>query len=237
MNKKFLIIKNCTRENPGLIADVLDERGIIFDIIDLDAGDALPAHASYDAVIILGGPDSANDQTPKIRQELLFVEAVLSDAKPFLGICLGLQLLVKAAGGRVVPAPVKEVGFVDRDAQPYTIALTDAGKGHALFSGLGDVLQVFQLHGETVVPASGMHILGEGEGCRHQILQVAPYAYGIQCHFELTEALFETLIQEDPDLLVLDTAQLRKHFAMMREQYTDTGRKLISNFVDIVTDT
>ncbi|MEK6567222.1 MAG: type 1 glutamine amidotransferase [Candidatus Omnitrophota bacterium] len=168
-----------------------------------------------------------------MESELQRIKEALSLNIPYLGICLGLQTLVKAGGGKVVRNPVKEVGFQGPDGKPFVINLTQDGKNDGLFKGLGDNFRVFQLHGETVELTPEMKLLGKGEFCQNQIIKVGSNAYGIQCHFELTPEMFEAWLNEDADLLRLDKKQLQNDFNSFLEEYTSTGRKLLQNFLEI----
>lgn len=231
--KKILVVKNITREGPGLITDVLDERGIRIEIVDLSRGEKFPDPAGYSAVIVLGGPDSANDGTEKMRNELARVRECLKMNKPFLGICLGLQVMVKAAGGEVVKSPVKEVGFFDDGNRLFEVALTEAGRADSLFEGLRDPFHVFQLHGETVVLGKGMTLLGTDEFCPNQIVRTGQNAYGIQSHFELTAEMLRVWLEEDNDLKVLEHQGLKAWFESFESSYRATGRALIRNFLKV----
>src|SRR2546421_8243566 len=83
-----LLIKNITREGPGLLENLLTSHSIAFDLIDLNQGEKIPPLFSYDAIFVFGGPDSANDQTAKMSRELACVKEVLDHQIPYLGICL-----------------------------------------------------------------------------------------------------------------------------------------------------
>lgn len=233
MKKPILIIKNITREGPGLLEDLLKERGISYTIVDLDNGEDFPPIEQYGAVVVLGGPDSANDETEKMGKELLRIQEIIASGIPYLGICLGLQTLVKAGGGKVIKNHVREIGFMDPDGKPFTVELTDDGKKDPLFKNLGDAFRVFHLHGETVELTDEMTLLGTGKFCKNQIVKVGPKAYGLQCHFELTPEMFETWINEDSDLLKLDMKMLRAEFELIKENYTLVGGKLFENFLMI----
>ncbi len=234
MENKILIVQNITREGPGIIEGLLKERNINYTLIDLNKGQAFPSPKDYSALVVLGGPDSANDPTLKMKSELQRIKKALSLNIPYLGICLGLQTLVKAAGGKVVKSPVKEVGFKGPNGKPFIISLTTEGKKDPLFKGLGDNLPVFQLHGETVELTPEMKLLGTGEFCQNQIVKVGANAYGLQCHFELTPKMFNLWLDQDDDLSRLDKKQLQNEFNSFLAEYTTTGRKLFHNFLRIV---
>lgn len=233
MNKKVLVVKNITREGPGIIEVLLREKRISYQIVDLDKGEFFPSPKGYGAIVVLGGPDSANDKTKKMINELKRVREALSFDLPYMGICLGMQILVKAVGGKVVRSPVKEVGFRDPEGKLFTVTLTKEAKKDPLFSHLSDALSIFHLHGETVKLTSRMKLLGVGKFCKNQIVKIGDHAYGIQGHFELTPEMFKVWISEDSDLLKLDKGALQRDFANIQEEYTKTGRTLFKNFLRI----
>jgi GMP synthase-like glutamine amidotransferase len=233
MKKEVLIVKNITREGPGLLEELLNEKGIQYSIIDLDKGEAFPPVENYKAVVVCGGPDSANDDNEKIHNELERIRECVDANIPYLGICLGLQTLVKALGGKVVPNSVKEIGFRDPENNRFTVELTEEGKHDPLFKDLGNEFKVFHLHGETVELATDMILLGIGKFCQNQIVKVGSNAYGIQCHFELTPEMFELWITEDSDLINRDKDMLESDFESSKEEYTKTGRQLFGNFLNI----
>ena len=231
--KEILFFKNITRENPGLLEVIIKEIGIKYSVIDLSQNQSIKSLDNYGAVVVLGGPDSANDRTPKMENELALIRNILDAKIPFLGICLGLQTLVKASGGEVVKSHTKEIGFLDHNGENFKVELTESGREDPLFEGLGNSLTVFQLHGETVVLTENMKLLATGEFCRNQIVKAGPASYGIQSHFELTREMLEIWINEDPDLKELDRDQLRYDFEKIRLNYTQTGRQLFLNFLKI----
>src|SRR3989344_7751470 len=123
MDKKVLIIKNISREGPGFLEKILQENLIYYNVCDLSAGDPLPNSKNYGTLIVMGGPDSANDKSSKIKNEIKYIKNWIAAKKPFLGTCLGLQLLIKAAGGKVVKNPVKEIGFRDSNGNFFEVEL------------------------------------------------------------------------------------------------------------------
>jgi GMP synthase (glutamine-hydrolysing) len=234
MSHTLLIIKNITHEGPGLLESLLCEHGIASHIEDLSAGGAFPDPRDYRALVVLGGPQSANDVTPVMQLQLRRIEAALHEEIACLGICLGMQCLVKAGRGTVVKSPVKEIGFIDPEGNPYCIELTPAGNNDPLFEGLGSNFPVFQLHGETVeLAASGMELLATGKHCPVQAVKVGKNAYGLQCHFEMTNAMFLEWCNIDADLKRMDRRDLTEQFESIQEKYRSTGLKLLYNFLRI----
>jgi GMP synthase (glutamine-hydrolysing) len=230
--KDILIIKNISREGPGILEDLLQTHNLTYDIVDLDAGDHLPAF-NHKAMVVLGGPDSANDQTPKITAELSYVRERLQEHVPFMGICLGLQIGVKALGGTVIKSPVKEIGLLDPNDEQFTIELTPQGQTDPLLSGLPASLDVFHLHGETVDPTGTMELLGQGKYCHNQIIKLREKAYGIQSHFELTRDMLEVWTAQDPDLIPFGSQAIMSQFLSIEESYTVTGKTIFSNFLHV----
>ncbi|HBE39778.1 MAG TPA: hypothetical protein DDW27_00965 [Bacteroidales bacterium] len=119
---------------------------------------------------------------------------------PYLGICLGLQTLVKAMGATIQKCHTNETGFRDPENKYFKVKLTSEGRKDRLFKNLPDYLTVFQLHDETVELSPQMILLATGEFCKNQIVKTGKTTYGIQSHFELTNDLLESWITEDSDL-------------------------------------
>jgi GMP synthase (glutamine-hydrolysing) len=235
---KVLIVQNISREGPGLLERLLREVAVDYDVADLSAGDVFPDPTHYAALIVLGGPDSANDDTPKMQAELVQIKRAFDAGVPYLGICLGLQTAVKALGGAVVPSLVKEVGLSTPEGVPYSVSLTNLaltalGKKDPLFVGLRNHFRVFQLHGETVELTKSMQLLAVGQDCPNQIVKLRRNIYGIQSHFELTREMLGTWLQADPDLTPLDAAKVLAEFDTIEGVYTITGLSLLRNFLHI----
>lgn len=177
-----LIYKNFPTEGPGLLADLLDRRGIPYAVAERSRGQPLNPRESA-AVVLLGGPQSANDRDAATRQVLGALRRVVRARTPFLGICLGGQLLARALGASVTRNPVPEYG-VGR------VRLTPAARRDPVFRGLPANLPVFQWHGETFgVPGRGV-LLAQGSACKNQAFRVGS-AWGLQFHNETTPEMVE----------------------------------------------
>ena len=145
-------------------------------------GDPLPATLyEHDAVVIYGGPQSANDvndpDAPGIRAELDFVPTVLQSGKPFLGICLGAQILAKSLGAKVDLHPD---GFVE--AAYYRIEPTAEGDDY--FDGPA---MFYQWHKEGFDVPTGATLLAQSVIFHNQVFRYGENAYGFQFYPEVLE--------------------------------------------------
>ncbi|MEI8032660.1 MAG: type 1 glutamine amidotransferase [Chlorobiaceae bacterium] len=234
MPKPLLIIRNITHEGPGLLESALTAHGLRSRNVDLSKGESFPDPCHYSALVVLGGPQSANDDTQSMQEQLRRIRTALDAGLPYFGICLGMQALVKAAGGEVVRCQTKETGFFDPLGAGYRMELSDEGRRDPLFEGLMESIRVFQLHGETVeLPPSGVELLATGGHCRIQAVRAGSNAYGLQCHAELTREMFSEWIGIDADLKKMESAELLQQFDAFRDEYSATGLKLLENFLRI----
>jgi GMP synthase-like glutamine amidotransferase len=233
MASKVWFVKNMTHEAAGLLSSFAAQENVPYEIRDLHKGDPFPEVVSGQAVVILGGPDSANDATPKILKELEMLRKCLREGIPCLGVCLGLQLLVKAAGGIVLKNPVREVGFRDPRGEWFEMEKTEAGEKDALLAGLPVLCKVFQLHGETVGLVPSMTCLARGRFCENQVVKIQKGAYGIQGHVELSERMFEDWLAVDRDLRKQDAGELRRDFVTVREELEQSSGVIFKNFLRI----
>jgi GMP synthase-like glutamine amidotransferase len=233
MKKPVLIVKNISHEGPGILTELLEEEKIPFHLIDLHRGEIFPHVSDYAAVVILGGPDSANDSTFKMKNELDQIKEILSLKIPYLGICLGLQTLVKAGGGFIKKNKIPEIGWIDPEGNPFQVKWTDFGKSDPISHNLSDTLPVFHLHGETVELTKDMKLLATGAFCENQIVRVGEFAYGIQSHFELTEGMVLSWLEKDPDLQKLNQEEMVQYFQKIKSEYQRVGRQIFRNFLQI----
>jgi GMP synthase-like glutamine amidotransferase len=228
---KVLIIKNTQHEGPGILEHLLERNSIQYDIIDHEPGIIFPDPTQYNAVFVFGGPDSANDTTRKMIDELRMVKLAVESGIPYLGICLGMQALVKACGGDVHKNPVREIGTRGPDGNLFTMDICPGKGNDPLFSGLTGPLKIFHLHGETVSLPENMELLATGKFCRHQIIKAGKNAYGIQGHFELTPEMLSEWMSIDPELKCGDSERITRDFLSIYEEYRSDGERLFTNFL------
>ena len=174
--KKALLIVHQRRSEPGEIGKKLIERGFKLDIKRPPIGDKLPESMDdYDLSIIFGGPMSINDLNHKfIKYEIDWINIALQSGKPFLGICLGAQMLAKNLGGLVKRCNDKscEIGFFD---------INPTKDGQVLFK---EQKTFFQWHNEGFTVPKECTILAEGNKFHQQAFRYKN-SFGLQFHPEV----------------------------------------------------
>jgi GMP synthase (glutamine-hydrolysing) len=189
MPRKVLACRHVPFEDLGSIADSLAAHGIEYEYADLYAGDE-PDIRDADGLILMGGPMSANDDLPYLRQELKLIGEAASTGLPILGVCLGSQLIAKALGARVYRNPVKEIGW-------YKVRWTEAAARDPLHHDLSGSETVFQWHGETFDLPAGAELLATSEACRQQAFRAGSNIYGLQYHLEVTPGIIADWLRQD----------------------------------------
>ncbi|MBI2201863.1 MAG: type 1 glutamine amidotransferase, partial [Armatimonadetes bacterium] len=142
-------------------------------------GEGFPDPGDVRAVVVLGGPMNVYQEAKYafLAQEDRFIREVVGRGIPYLGVCLGAQLLAKALGARVYASSVKEIGY-------YSLELTDAGQSDALLAGVPNPFTAFQWHGDTFDLPGGAELLATSATCPHQAFRYGQKAYGLQFHLE-----------------------------------------------------
>ena len=168
-------------------------RGDAIAATHLYRGDALPAPADFDWLVIMGGGMSVNDEAelPWLVPEKALVRSAIAANKRVLGVCLGAQMIASAFGARVYKNAVKEIGWWKLTREP-------AAAAHPLGTALPDGAEVFQWHGETFDLPTGAVRLARSGACLNQAIAVGPRVLGLQFHLETTEASARALIEGLP---------------------------------------
>jgi GMP synthase (glutamine-hydrolysing) len=228
MEGNIVVIKHVEKEGPGLVEAFFRADGWDLKTVELARGERLPeSFEDTAAVIMLGGPMNVYEERayPFLKNEDSFIRRVLIEEIPFLGICLGGQLLSKACGGQIGKSPVREVGW-------YTVELTQDGQKDLLFRGLPKSFKVFQWHEDTFeVPAGGL-LLTQGKGCRNQAFKIGTNAYGLQFHIEVTEEMIESWMEDETGRI--DAKRIRSDTKKLKESFELQAHDLFVNFKRII---
>jgi GMP synthase-like glutamine amidotransferase len=170
---EVLVIQNTRIEGSGYLGELLKQDGFVINSINAKH-EKIP-EKKYSLVVILGAPESANDDLPYLYAEQKLIKKAVDDNTPVLGICLGSQLIAKTFGAKVYPGPKKEIGF-------YHDLRTD--NNSKLFSGFANPFTVFHWHGDTFdLPEKAIR-LAHSENYQNQAFQIGS-AVGLQFHIEV----------------------------------------------------
>jgi GMP synthase-like glutamine amidotransferase len=180
--KSVLVFQHIGCEAPGIFADLLREQKRPIETVRFFAGDRAPEDLSrYSGLLVMGGPMSVNDETehPWLKAEDQLLKKAMALDFPTLGICLGSQLIAKAAGGTVRRGPRKEIGW-------YPVRLTSAARQNRLFKGSPETIEVFQWHGEYFDTPPGAVNLASSELYECQAFSIGRNVCGLLFHLEVT---------------------------------------------------
>jgi len=176
---KFLVLQHINIEHPGIFLDFIKKDKIHIDTVELDEGEKIPKLDSYDAMIVMGGPmDTWQEETyPWLKTEKEEIHKFVSVMKkPFLGLCLGAQLLSEVVGGKVRKMKTPEIGVMD-------ISITNTG---SIFNGMNKNLKVLQWHSYEVCDLpKNTELLASSPLCGVQAFS-SENAFGLQFHVEQT---------------------------------------------------
>ncbi len=230
----IIYLKHIDIEGPETIAPFFESKGFSSKIIELYNGHQFPVQFDdIDAVICLGGPMNVyeEDKYPFLKDENTFIQRLLDRQIPFLGICLGAQLLAKAAGAKVTRSPVEEIGW-------RKVKLTDDGMSDPLFKGLGRDLFVYQWHGDTfAIPQNGKWLV-KGADCPRQALKVGCCAYGLQFHIEITDKSIREWSDEyfasNPELLKTRKSEMLEAYEINRKLFENEAQIIYNNFLNLI---
>ena len=183
MPDRFLVFQHVGVEHPGIFRDFMRKQGITWDTVELDQGASIPDLSTYDALIVMGGPMDVweEDAYPWLADEKTAIRYAVSELDlPFLGVCLGHQLLADALDGQVGPAPQSEIGVMG-------VALTPAGSHSHYFRDMPAAFPSLQWHSAEVLEApAGSATLATSPACTVQALAVGHRAFSFQFHVEIT---------------------------------------------------
>lgn len=226
--KPVLIVLHQEQSTPGRVGRLLQARGHKLDIRKPRYGDPLPqTMREHAGAVIFGGPMSANDPDDFVKAEIDWIGTCLKEEAPFLGICLGAQMLARHLGARVYTHAEgrAEVGY-------YPLTLTEAGHADAATTGAAWPGTVYQWHREGFDCAPGAECLATGGDFPVQAIRSGPKAYGIQFHPEVTPAMMCRWSVRGHERTLMPGAQLRHMHLDGWYQYDPAIRSWLDGFLD-----
>ena len=181
----------------------------------------------FGAVLVFGGAMHADqdDRHPWLRQENLFLQRLLDRHIPVLGVCLGAQLLAKAASAPVGPSSEPEVGW-------FEIELTEEGRDDPVLGSLPPRFEAFQWHFYTHGLPAGAVELARSRVCT-QAFRLGESAWGVQFHPEVTAEQVESWIAEDKNELPVSAEDFAAETARRIADWNDLGRTLCAGFLEV----
>ena len=187
MSKNIIVLQHIPIETPGYLLDLMKQDKFNITTIELDHGEKIPDNlSSYHAMFCMGGPMDTwmEDQYPWLIEEKKKIkEFVVNLKKPYLGFCLGCQLLGEVLGGKVIKSIPSEIGILN-------IAMSKEKDNDKLFSEYSDTINALQWHSYEVSELDSnknVTILGSSKTTKYQIFKYMEHAYGIQFHIEIKD--------------------------------------------------
>jgi len=185
MSKNILILQHIPIETPGYLLDLMKLDKFNLTVVELDQGEKIPNNlSSFDAMLCMGGPMDTwmEKEFPWLIEEKNRIkEYVINLKKPYLGFCLGCQLLGEVLGGKVIKSNPPEIGILDINLNKERIL-------DNLFYEYPEKIKALQWHSYEVVDLEknkDITVLASSYSTKYQIFKYMDHAYGIQFHIEI----------------------------------------------------
>lgn len=218
-----VIVLHQERSSPGRVGQMLEEKGYPLDIRRPVLGQELPKTLKDHAgAVVFGGPMSANDPDDYIKTEINWLDVPLKEDKPFLGICLGAQMLVRHLGGKVEADREErtEIGW-------YPIRPTEHGRLLMHWPKM-----VYHFHREGFTLPRGAKLLATGDVYPNQAFRYGENAWAVQFHAELTRAMMHRWVVHGAHRFVLPNAQQGREHLEGRMIFDAPLKTWLSDFLD-----
>lgn len=186
---EVLVVQNTRVEGSGYLGELLSNDGFV--ITSVNAKHEKLPEKRYSLVVILGAPESANDDLAYLQAEQKLIKKTVDDNVPLIGICLGSQLIAKTFGGKVYRGPKKEIGFY------HDLVIDNNSK---LFSGFTNPFTVFHWHGDTFDLPEKATRLVHSTNYPNQAFQIGS-AVGLQFHLEVNAEMVNLWLDKTQEKL------------------------------------
>lgn len=212
----------------GIFGDSIAERGDTLEEWSLAWGSPPPRPLDdYDAVLVFGGAmhDDQEEHHPWLRDENFLLQRLLGLQMPILGVCLGAQLLARAAHAEVGPCARPEIGW-------HPVELTEEARDDSLLAGFPDRFIAFQWHYFTHGIPAGATELATSSTCT-QAFRLGERAWGIQFHAEVSEEQIRSWVDEEAGDLPGGREALLAETSERISGWNELGRDLCSAFLQV----
>tara|TARA_B100000700_G_C14942200_1_gene807349 strand:- start:372 stop:1094 length:723 start_codon:yes stop_codon:yes gene_type:complete len=184
---EIIVLQHIKIEDPGYIKDLMLKDDVNITTIELDEGEKIPNNLNkFNAMLCMGGPMDTwmEKEYPWLREEKKKIKEFVVDLKkPYLGFCLGCQLLGEVVGGKVVKTNNPEIGMLD-------VNFSQNKKKDILFSEFPEKITSLQWHSYEVQGLENnedIDLLASSNETKYQIFKFQKHAYGIQFHIEIKD--------------------------------------------------
>ena len=238
---EIIVLQHIKVEDPGYIKDLMLKDGVNLTTIELDEGEKIPEDLSkFDAMFCMGGPMDTwmEDKYPWLINEKQKIKNFVVDLKkPYLGFCLGCQLLGEVVGGNVVKSTKPEIGMLD-------INFSKEKNNDVLFATFPDKVKALQWHSYEVVNLENnknVTLLASSPTTKYQIFKYQNHAYGIQFHIEVKDttvndwgcvAEYKSALEKQLGKGALE--KFDKEAKLNMSQMNNCSKTLYSNFKKII---
>ena len=184
---EIIVLQHIKVEDPGYIKDLMLKDGVNLTTIELDEGEKIPENLSkFDAMFCMGGPMDTwmeDKYSWLIDEKQKIKNYVINLKKPYLGFCLGCQLLGEIVGGKVIKSAKPEIGMLD-------VGFSKQKENDLLFSSFPNTIKALQRHSYEVTNLEqnkDITLLASSSSTKYQIFKYQNHAYGIQFHIEVKD--------------------------------------------------
>lgn len=237
-NKHILVFQHLRIEHPGVFLDYFKEDGFDVVTIELDEGETIPDLSDFAALWVMGGPQDVwqEEQYPWLIDEKAAIRKAVNDLNiPYVGICLGHQLLADALGGEVGMGDKSEVGIMQ-------IHKTEAGKQSPFLNNMSDTMNCLQWHGAEVKTApAGLDVLSSSDVCAIQSLSLGNQVITMQYHQEIINSTVSDWSAIPAYKAALEksfgnnaTEELEKQTNAYMDDFNKTARQFYENWKSVV---
>jgi GMP synthase-like glutamine amidotransferase len=235
MKKPVLILQHFWCETPGIFLDILQEYGIPVQTVRGFMNESYPSDLSaYCGVIAMGGPMGVYEEEryPWLRQEDALLKKAIQQDLPTVGVCLGSQLLAKAAGAEVKPGPRKEIGW-------YPLTLSAEAGHDPLWHSFPPAFEAFEWHGDIFSLPSGAVSLASSALYPHQAFRIGRRVYGLLFHLEVTPEMVNTMLETFADEVAsaqayIDPGVIRHDLAARAGRLNVLAREFMRGFCGLL---